>query len=73
MSHGDGDIGVGKLNESPKSAVVRIALPQKRKYLTLGFQKGMDDGLNMGNAEVTAVTKGHDLDLAVADGVCLVR
>ena len=73
MNHGDGDIGVGKLGESPESAVMRVALPQKRKHLALRFQKGMDDGLNMGSAEVTTVTKGHDLDLAVADGARLVR
>ncbi len=73
MNHSEGDIGVGKLSESPEGAVVRVALPQKRKHLALGFQKGVDDGLNMGSAEVTTVTKGHDLDLAVADGVRLVR
>ncbi len=72
MNHGEGDISVGKLGESPESAVVRGALPQKRKNLALSLQKGMNDGLNMGSAEVTAVTKGHDLDLAVADGVRLV-
>lgn len=72
MNYGDGNIGVGKLSQGLKSAVVHIALPQKRKYLALGFEKSLDDGLNM-NSRGGTLTKCRDLNLAVTDWIRLVR
>ena len=72
MNHRDGNIGVGKLSQSPKSAVVHVALTQKRKHLALGLEEGLNDGLNL-NARVGTLAKCRDLDLAVTDRVSLVR
>jgi hypothetical protein len=72
MNHGNGDISVTKLGQSPKSTVVHVALPQKREYLALGLQKGLNDGLNM-DARGRTLAKCRDLDLAVTNWVGLIR
>ena len=69
MNNGDGNVGVGKLNQSAESRVIDVALPQECEYLALGFEEGMNDGLDMDGAEVDTLIEGRDLDLAVADRV----
>ncbi len=73
MDNRDGNIGIRKLNHGMESTVMGVVLAHDRKHLTLGFQKGVDDSLDMGSAHVGALSERHDLDLAVANGVRLVR
>jgi len=73
MNDSDGNVGIRKLNHGVESAVVRVVLTHDRKHLTLSLQKGVDDSLDMGGAHVGTLSERHDLDLAVANGVRLVR
>ena len=69
MNNGDGNVGVGKLNQSTESVVIDVALALEREDFALGLKKGMDDGLDMNGAEVDTLIEGCDLNLAVADRV----
>jgi hypothetical protein len=69
MNNGDGNVGVGELNQSTESRVIDVALPLEREYLALSLEEGTDDGLDMDSAKVDTLIKGCDLDLAIADRV----
>lgn len=65
MKNGDGDISIAELNHTPEGGIVQAALLRQRKHLALGFQKGVNDGLNVDSAHVVALAKGNDVDLAI--------